>query len=158
MTDLSFYDRAYQAVVAQIVQWSTDNRTLAEGAEAITLDVLAVIIPDIKPMLQAARQDVTIERIRKIGRECGYAVAVHGSRVRDLDLVAIPWVHDSTSVGHLLDKLLDAGFMYRDSEVELKPHRVAMPLFGGGGCEYVDLSIVYHGHLNGSCCCDSHDR
>ena len=32
-----------------------------------------------------------INRIRKLAREVGYAVCVHGSLKRDFDLIAVPW-------------------------------------------------------------------
>lgn len=33
-----------------------------------------------------------LPRIREAARVCGYAIAVHGSMRRDLDLIAAPWV------------------------------------------------------------------
>lgn len=36
-----------------------------------------------------------IERIRTLAREVGYAIGVHGSLERDLDLIAVPWVADA---------------------------------------------------------------
>lgn len=30
--------------------------------------------------------------IREAARECGYAIGLHGSTRRDLDLIAVPWV------------------------------------------------------------------
>lgn len=30
--------------------------------------------------------------IRETAKRCGYAIALHGSMTRDLDLVAVPWV------------------------------------------------------------------
>lgn len=35
-----------------------------------------------------------LPRIRAAARTCGYAIAVHGSMRRDLDLIAAPWVAD----------------------------------------------------------------
>lgn len=29
--------------------------------------------------------------IREVARSCGYAIGVHGSMTRDMDLIAIPW-------------------------------------------------------------------
>ncbi len=36
-----------------------------------------------------------IDRIRALAREVGYAIGVHGSLERDLDLIAVPWVADA---------------------------------------------------------------
>ena len=38
-----------------------------------------------------------IDRIRALAREVGYAVGVHGSLERDLDLIAAPWVADAVA-------------------------------------------------------------
>lgn len=35
-----------------------------------------------------------LPKIREAARECGYAVGVHGSMRRDLDLIAAPWTAD----------------------------------------------------------------
>lgn len=33
-----------------------------------------------------------LEPMRRVARDAGYAITVHGSLARDIDLVAIPWV------------------------------------------------------------------
>jgi len=30
-------------------------------------------------------------------RDCGYAIAPHGSLARDLDVIAVPWTEDAVS-------------------------------------------------------------
>jgi hypothetical protein len=40
------------------------------------------------------------------GRDCGYAVAPHGSMARDFDLVAVPWTENATSAEALILRLL----------------------------------------------------
>lgn len=44
--------------------------------------------------------------LTETARDCGYALAVHGSLARDLDLVAIPWTEEAQSAEHLLLRLL----------------------------------------------------
>ena len=34
--------------------------------------------------------------LQKVARECGYALAVHGTMTRDLDLIAAPWTEEAT--------------------------------------------------------------
>lgn len=34
---------------------------------------------------------ILIEPIREVARVCGYAIGVHGSLARDIDLIAVPW-------------------------------------------------------------------
>ena len=44
---------------------------------------------------------------REIAAECGWAIAVHGSAVHDLDLMAMPWVENHTSADELAQRLAD---------------------------------------------------
>lgn len=46
--------------------------------------------------------DGILEPLRLAARSQGYAVAVHGSLCRDLDLVAIPWIEEAKSPDELL--------------------------------------------------------
>jgi hypothetical protein len=43
-------------------------------------------------------------------REVGYALAVHGSLGRDLDLIAVPWAEEAVSAEELILRLLSAGY------------------------------------------------
>ena len=45
--------------------------------------------------------------IRMAAHELGYAIAVHGSLKRDIDLVAIPWTKDAAPKETLLAALCD---------------------------------------------------
>lgn len=49
-----------------------------------------------------------IDGARQIARSCGYALGVHGSQVRDLDLIACPWVEWAIDPYRLVDALLVA--------------------------------------------------
>lgn len=44
----------------------------------------------------------------KAARSCGYALAVHGSLVNDLDLVAVPWVKDARPAEDLVRAVVEA--------------------------------------------------
>lgn len=96
-------------------------------------------------------QDGFIEKVREVARDCGYAVAVHGSRQRDLDLIAVPWTEHAIAPQHLVDALLE-----RLPNLSLKPHpepalltnptrmpngRIAWALMGAPACQYLDLSV-----------------
>lgn len=35
-----------------------------------------------------------LDKIKEAARSCGYAIGVHGSLRRDLDLIAVPWVDE----------------------------------------------------------------
>lgn len=76
---------------------------------------------------------------------CGYALALHGSLQRDLDLVAIPWTVDAIEPLELVQRLcavFDLCPNHALDQPELKPHgRLAwsIPLWWGA---YLDLSVM----------------
>jgi len=81
-------------------------------------------------------------------RNQGYAVAVHGSRVRDLDLIAVPWTeetaHTPLSVAEIIAAAIP-GFIA--GKPEKKPHGrvgfVIHPLTHYGFDRwYIDLSVM----------------
>ncbi len=78
-----------------------------------------------------------------VAREHGYALALHGSVTRDLDLVAIPWVKEAQSMERLVIAFADVlGVLTNSITVEDKPHfrrTYTLPTDGGG---YIDLSIT----------------
>lgn len=41
----------------------------------------------------------------QVAREHGYALAVHGSLARDLDLIACPWTDDAAPAEYLVETL-----------------------------------------------------
>lgn len=49
-----------------------------------------------------------VPRLAEVARECGYAIGVHGSMHRDLDLIAVPWVDDAKPAEVLIDALREA--------------------------------------------------
>jgi len=81
-------------------------------------------------------------------RRMGYALAIHGSLKRDLDLVACPWTDDAVSAEELAEMMREAveGRFDETPErplPERKPHgRLAWSiLVGADGC-YIDLSVM----------------
>jgi hypothetical protein len=98
------------------------------------------------------RLAAAVERIRTVARTCGYAIAVHGSQTRDLDLIAAPWTVEAVSAQALVDALCDeVPLVVREAEPpvegspEAKPWgRLAWALHGVSvpNVHYVDLSVV----------------
>lgn len=93
--------------------------------------------------LMPALYSHSIHDIQVICRACGYALAVHGSMQRDLDLVAFPWTKKATTPKHLVKKLCD--------ELELqpsegspfkKPHGRIVYTLLMMGAGFVDFSIM----------------
>lgn len=74
----------------------------------------------------------------------GYALAVHGSLARDLDLIAIPWVPDDVSSPEAVIEQITKDFAVRvTGEVGEKPHgrRVWTLVCGFGNC-CIDLGFM----------------
>lgn len=95
-----------------------------------------------------------IEPLRETARRHGYALAVHGSLKRDIDLVACPWIDNASSAGVLAAAIQRkarkvTGFAvmidYKPpiaQNPEKKPHgRLAWSIVLGGG-PYIDLSVM----------------
>jgi len=77
-------------------------------------------------------------------RNLGYALAVHGSLIRDCDLVAIPWTEEAAREIDLIRALLEVsgGHLSQYSFPSWKPHgRRAWSIYLGGG-PYIDVSIM----------------
>ena len=91
-----------------------------------------------------------IDPMRKVARHLGYALAVHGSLARDIDLIAVPWIDDAVEPAALVGALIEVikgfdknGFAFVDKDCpRLKPHgRLAWSIhFTGGG--YFDLGVM----------------
>lgn len=79
----------------------------------------------------------------EVAREHGYAMAVHGSMNRDLDLVCVPWVDDASDPETLIDALQKrTGGHIPEGCPELKPHgRLAWSL-AMGGAPFFDISVM----------------
>lgn len=86
----------------------------------------------------------------------GYALTLHGSFTRDLDLVAVPWTDSACEPEKLVARIADACDLKQQAgNPGLKPHgRTAWTLLfkGFGDPRYIDLSIVprrQDGNLSG---------
>ena len=87
-----------------------------------------------------------VDAMRPIARAHGYALAVHGSQIRDLDLIAVPWIPEAASPYVLIKALRDViPSPYILNGFEKKPHgRIAWLI--GFWCDdlflTVDISIT----------------
>lgn len=98
------------------------------------------------------RAGTVIDDIRRIAREHGYAVAVHGSlrRESDIDLLAVPWVKSAHSARTLMLAVNRLPYLSRVKEHDNdppKPHGrlgfVWIIKFRAKDCPaYVDLSVM----------------
>ena len=83
---------------------------------------------------------------RKIATECGWAIAIHGSAIHDLDLMAMPWVENHTDADELAQRLADTEQLsnrrpYVKSKPGDKPNgRIVYTIFVGG--TYIDMNVI----------------
>lgn len=47
-----------------------------------------------------------LPELQAVAKSCGYAIGVHGSMRRDLDLIAAPWTEEATDPKDLIDALV----------------------------------------------------
>lgn len=83
-------------------------------------------------------------------RGCGYALAVHGSLARDIDLIAVPWTEQADDPKLMVERLCGvlSGLVGRAVVISseswtVKPHgRQALTILLPGNCPEIDLSIM----------------
>lgn len=113
--------------------------------------------------------NTVLPAVQKAARECGYAVGLHGSMERDLDLIAVPWTPDAKGAAELVEAVRCAvsGFIIEtgtpgakyDAAADkfvpavvvnpaAKPHGRLAWSIQLGGAAYVDLSVMPR---NGPC-------
>jgi len=93
---------------------------------------------NLRPTMYAHR----VHELQAIAKANGYAIALHGSMMRDLDVVAIPWVKNARTPKHLVKELCERMGLRSTKEGTLKPHgRLAYTLLLGD-IGFVDLSVM----------------
>jgi hypothetical protein len=123
----------------------------------LIIEPVAMEIPKIPPS-ESHRQkckeyyDRLIEPLRAIAREHGYALGVHGSLARDIDLIAAPWREDITVQAVLAEairlkaeEIIGCAFIVPHEENDFprkKPHGRLCWSFHLGGGPYIDLSVL----------------
>jgi hypothetical protein len=94
--------------------------------------------------------DAALVRARAAAHGCGYALAVHGSEMRDFDLIAVPWAEGAKSGEELIDAIVGAVGGTVNAPPTKKPHgRFAVSIFLGDTIgnfkpihPYLDVSVV----------------
>lgn len=103
------------------------------------------------------KYEVLIDPLRKKARELGYAIGVHGSLKRDIDLIACPWSNDAVDACTLAEEIRKTaesicGYAFLNPREDddffrsgcpgLKPHGRLVWSFHLGGGPYIDLSVM----------------
>lgn len=88
-----------------------------------------------------------VPKLIPVAKRLGYAIALHGSFVRDLDVVAIPWTDEAVSAEELTEALRAEvhGWVCKDRDPTptVKPHgRLTWSIHLEDGIGYVDLSVM----------------
>ncbi len=94
-----------------------------------------------------------LPRIRERAKKMGYAVAIHGSMSRDLDLLAVPWVEDAVAPEELVEAIAQevGGYVMpdranREGTVQrcptVQPHGRLSWNVCWGGRPFIDLSVM----------------
>ena len=85
-------------------------------------------------------------KIREVATSCGWAVAIHGSVVHDLDLMAMPWVEEHTTADTLAEciaSVVTTKDFYREpikNDTEKPNNRVVYTIFAAKS--YIDLNVI----------------
>jgi hypothetical protein len=98
-----------------------------------------------------------VPHLTQVARTYGYAIGLHGSMSRDLDLIAVPWTDEAAPAETLVEAIRDAvdGFIRNDPPTQEnkyhsqtrspvdKPHgRRAWSIYFSGRRFYIDLSVM----------------
>lgn len=96
---------------------------------------------------QVILEDV-LPALRRVAREDGYALAIHGSLSRDIDLIAVPWVEHAYDADRLANDLVGVlkgffGYACTNGKPSPKPHgRRAYTIIAHGCPLFFDLSVM----------------
>lgn len=87
-----------------------------------------------------------VPKLIPVAKRLGYAIALHGSFVRDLDVVAVPWTNEAVSAGELAEALRVEvhGWLIKEiKDPAIKPHgRLCWSIHTEDGVGYIDLSVT----------------
>lgn len=103
----------------------------------------------IDPIYARQLYGVALPKVRQVAAEHGYAIGVHGSMKRDLDLIAAPWTDGAAApeifvkaVAVAVSGFIRTGKGRDDTGATARPHgRLAWTIHLGGG-PYIDLSVM----------------
>lgn len=84
------------------------------------------------------------KELAEIARKHGYAMAVHGSLARDMDLICIPWIDDADEPQVVVDAITrEFAFKETDEPPSVREHgRLVYTLLVSFGDCFIDLSFT----------------
>lgn len=102
---------------------------------------------EVNPSGKAVFYAVLYNDFRKAALDCGYALALHGSMISDMDLIAVAWVNDAASPEELVKQISDCigDTVWKERHLTSKGEkpfgRIAYTLSIMGDW-FIDLSII----------------
>lgn len=90
-----------------------------------------------------------LEPLRKVAHDYGYALAVHGSTARDIDLVAVPWADIAVDPLTLAEAVRSTAERVHGLAFQLPPRGRAMHQRLGSPSEKPHGRLVWSFHLGG---------
>ena len=102
---------------------------------------------EVKLNSKATFYAVLYSDFRKAAIDCGYALAIHGSMARDMDLIAVAWTEEARPVDELVEKINNCigktvWTEHNLTTSELKPHGRITYTLSIMGDWFIDLSII----------------
>lgn len=92
---------------------------------------------------------IDLQRVRWVAMRHGYAISIHGSCKRDIDLIATPWVIEASRDEKLVEAIAIAVDGYLENSTlqkpnpSIKPHgRKAWVILLPGKPTYIDISVM----------------
>lgn len=77
-----------------------------------------------------------------VGREHGYAVALHGSLRKDMDVIAIPWTEEASSAEDLVDAVVESTKGSVLGDVTAMPHGRLVWTINLASGAYIDFGVI----------------
>lgn len=106
--------------------------------------------PDERPRARRHSPSVTeiVARVRHVARGHGYAIGVHGSLVRDVDLIAAPWIERASAPDELATAIADELGGAVRARARRAHGRIGYVVLipGGKHPNYIDLSVMAPSH------------
>lgn len=96
-----------------------------------------------KPATYAPMYCALYPQLAEIARKHGYALAIHGSLGRDMDLICVPWADEPAEPSAVVDEITGTFAIVKIGELTPKKHgRVCQTISIGFGDCFLDLSFM----------------
>lgn len=93
-----------------------------------------------RPAERTSYDDKCIHTMREAVAQLGWSLAVHGSLVRDIDLVAVPWTDDCEPQLAVFNAFLNYGYVLF-GQIAFRAHGRMAATLSGPAAKVIDLSV-----------------